>query len=374
MASAPEAAPAARASVQRRPYGVMPDGRIVEEFTLRAGAIEVRAISYGAIITDILAPDRDGHRESVVLGHDALAGYVGHSPYFGAVIGRHANRIAGGRFTLDGVGHQLDTNDGPNHLHGGFVGFDKQLWTGHVLTTAADAAIRLELASPDGDAGYPGTLQASVTYLLSAGGTLVVDYHATCDQPTVVNLTQHSYFNLAGPRATDILSHELAIVAEHYSPVGAGLIPTGAMAPVHGSAFDFLRAHPIGERVGDADEQLALAGGYDHNFVLSGAIEHGLRHAARACDPVSGRTLSVHTDQPGLQFYSGNFLDGSIVGRGGQRYAHRSGFCLETQHYPDSPNHPSFPSVVLAPGDEYASRTTFTFGTDRDARSRQEEQ
>jgi aldose 1-epimerase len=353
--------------VDRRPYGVLPDGRAVDLFALRAGSLEVCAITYGGIITELRTPDRQGREEDVVLGHDTLEGYLRHSPYFGALIGRCANRIAHGRFALDGITHQLGRNDGEHHLHGGHLGFDKVLWVGTEFERDREAGVSFTHTSESGDEGYPGTLQARVDYTLTSRGELVMEYRATTDRPTIVNLTQHSYFNLGGGEARDILAHELTIHAHHFTPVDEALLPTGAIAPIAHTPFDFRLSTAIGARIGAPHAQLRHAGGYDHNFVLAGEAEtrDGLRRAARVRDPASGRVLDVHTSEPGLQFYSGNFLDGSIHGKQGRAYTYRSGFCLEPQHFPDSPNRDGFPSVILRPAEEYRSRTVFTFSVDR---------
>jgi aldose 1-epimerase len=338
----------------------MPAGEPVELFTLtNPSGVEVRAITYGGIIVALRAPDRDGRLGDIVLGYDSLAGYLRESPYFGALIGRYGNRIARARFTLDGRSYTLAANNGVNHLHGGVRGFDKVLWTGEPVTTDSTVGVAFTYASPDGEEGYPGTLRARVTYTLTDDGRLIFDYQATTDRATPVNLTQHSYFNLAG--AGDILGHELMIAAGRYTPVDSTLIPTGALAPVDGTAFDFRTPTAIGARIGAGDVQLAHGLGYDHNWVLDRADE-GLVHAARVVEPTTGRTLDIWTTEPGLQFYSGNFLDGSITGKAGRVYAHRTGFCLETQHFPDSPNQPAFPSTILRPGEEYRSRTVLAFG------------
>jgi aldose 1-epimerase len=351
-------------AVTRARFGVTRDGRPVELYTVRAGRLEMRAITYGGAIVTLRAPDRTGHLDDVVLGHDTLEGYLDHSPYFGAIIGRHANRLANGRFTLDGEPHQLATNDGAQHLHGGLRGFDKVIWTATPFALATEAGVSFAHTSVDGDEGYPGTLTAFVTYTLTERDELRVEYDAVTDRATIVNLTQHSYFNLADAGATDVLDHLLTIDADRFTPIGATLIPTGEHAPVEGTAFDFRTPARIGARIGDADPQLAKAGGYDHNFVLRRPDEGSLAHAARVSEPRTGRTLDVSTTEPGLQFYSGNFLDGTIRGKEGRAYGCRHGFCLETQHFPDSPNQPGFPSVVLRPGRSYRSRTVFTFGTD----------
>jgi aldose 1-epimerase len=339
--------------------------------TIQVGAVTLRAIDYGGIIVGLEVPDRDGQQGDIVLGHNSLAGYVEHSPYFGAIIGRYANRIAQGRFTLDGQQYQLARNDGEQHLHGGVRGFDKALWSMAPFEREREAGVSFAHISPDGDEGYPGTLEARVTYTLTESRELIVDYAATADRATVVNLTQHSYFNLSAG-ASDVLGHELTIDADRYTPVDATLIPTGELAPVEETPFDFRVPTLIGARIGERNAQLEHAGGYDHNFVLNRpAGRRTLLHAARVRDPQSGRILDVHTTEPGLQFYSGNFLDGSIRGKGGRVYGHRTGLCLETQHFPDSPNEPQFPSVVLRPGEELRSRTVFTFSAEAEPRMAQ---
>jgi len=363
--SSPEPAPAPeapRASIARDTFGTMPDGTTIEAFTLtNAHGITLRAITYGGIITSLQTPDRNGQPGDIVLGFDAIDGYLKDPPYFGAIIGRYGNRIAKGRFTLDGQTYTLATNNGENHLHGGIKGFDKIVWDAAPFENERGVGVIFRHTSPDGDEGYPGALTVEVTYTLTPDDELVVDYHATTDKATPVNLTQHSYFNLAGDGAGDILGHVLQIDASHYTPVDAGLIPTGEIAPVEGTPFDFRTPTAIGARIGDDNEQLKLGGGYDHNFVLDRASD-GLVHAARVVEPTSGRTLDVSTTEPAIQFYSGNFLDGTITGKGGHVYNHRNGFCLETQHYPDSPNQPEFPSTILRPGDDYRSQTVFKFG------------
>ncbi|MCL4812218.1 MAG: galactose mutarotase [Vicinamibacteraceae bacterium] len=359
-------APAASARVTRAAFGTMPDGTAVEVFTLtNANGVEVRAIEYGGIITVLRVPDRDGRLDDVVLGYDTLEAYLqNNSPFFGAIIGRYGNRIAKGRFVLDGTSHQLATNDGPNHLHGGVKGFDKVVWEGEPFERDGRAGVAFTRTSPDGEEGYPGALSSRITYTLTGSNELIVDYHATTTAPTIVNLTQHSYFNLAGQGARDILDHQLEIRADRYTPVDATLIPTGELAAVQDTPFDFRTATAIGARIGSDHEQIARGRGYDHNFVLTRG-GGGLSVAARVVEPTTGRTLEVATTEPGLQFYSGNFLDGTITGKAGRVYQRRFGFCLETQHYPDSPNQPSFPSTVLRPGEEYRSQTVFTFGVTR---------
>jgi aldose 1-epimerase len=358
------AAPAAP-KVARAAFGRLPEGQAVESFTLtNARGVEVRAISYGAIIVSLRVPDRDGRLGDVVLGHDALQGYLDKPAYFGALIGRYGNRIAGGRFSLDGKTYALVTNNGPNHLHGGTRGFDKVLWKAEPFERPGEAGIVFTRRSPDGEEGYPGNLDVRVTYALNDRNELSFEYFATTDKPTIVNLTQHSYFNLAGDGKRDILGHELVIEADRFTPVDQTLIPTGVLAPVAGTPFDFRKPTAIGARIAADHEQLRHGGGYDHNYVLNRRRD-GLAPAARVYEPTTGRTMDVATTEPGLQFYSGNFLDGSIKGKGGHAYARRYGFCLETQHYPDSPNKPDFPSTVVRPGTEYRSKTVLTFGTRR---------
>lgn len=347
--------------VTASPFGLLPDGRAVACFTLRNDMVDLAVMEYGATIISLRTPDRRGDRDDVVLGFDTLGGYLGRSPYFGAIVGRYANRIANGRFSLDGAAYQLERNDGQQHLHGGRRGVDKRLWRGTPVTADGMPGVAFTYVSADGEEGYPGELSIRVTYLLSPEGALHVRYDATTDRPTIVNLSQHSYFNL-NPGAADVLGHELAIFAGRFTPVTDQLIPTGELRPVDGTPFDFRRPTLIGARIAGGDHQLAVAGGYDHNFVLDRPDQRSLVLAARVRDPVSHRTMEVHTTEPGVQFYSGNFLDGSITGKRGRRYGHRSGFCLETQHFPDSPNHPGFPSVVQRPGAAYSSETVFAFG------------
>jgi aldose 1-epimerase len=298
----------------------------------------------------------------IVLGFDALDGYFSNSPYLGVVVGRYANRIANGRFSLDGATYTLATNNAPNHLHGGVRGFDKVLWTSEPYR-GPHPTVRLRYRSDDGEEGYPGNLDVAVEYTLTEGNDLEIRYEATTDKATVVNLSNHSYFNLAG--SGDILAHRIQIHADRYTPVSSTLIPTGELAPVAGTPFDFRQVETIGARIDADHEQIRFGGGYDHNFVLNtaGTLAQ-LAPAARVVDPASGRTLEVRTSEPGVQFYTGNFLDGTVTGKGGVAYARRSGFCLETQHFPDSPNQPSFPSTVLRPGERFQSATVFTFGTE----------
>ena len=350
------------ARVTRAPFGTTPAGEAVDLFTLtNAHGMEVRTMTYGGIIVSLKVPDRAGLLGDVVLGYDSLAGYLRTTPYFGAIVGRYGNRIAHAQFTLDGATHHLPANDGANTLHGGTVGFDKVVWDAEPFWGDSGVGVAFTHTSPDGDQGFPGKLEMRVTYTLTDQNQLIVDYYATTDKATPVNLTQHSYFNLAGDGSGDVLQQVMWINAGRYTPVDSALIPTGVLAPVAGTPFDFTTPTAIGARIAADDEQLRRGHGYDHNFVLDRAGAE-LAHAARVIEPGSGRTLDVFTTQPGLQFYSGNFLDGSITGKAGHVYRQRNGFCLETQHFPDSPNQPGFPSTILRPGEEYRSRTVFAFG------------
>jgi aldose 1-epimerase len=333
----------------------------VDGFSLSAGNLELHCITLGATITSLRAPDRDGRRDDIVLGHDALDGYLSASPYFGAVVGRYANRIAFGRFTLDGVAHRLAANDGEHHLHGGVRGFDKVLWDAEPFEEGGGVGVHFSYESGDGEEGYPGALSARVTYRLTSADELECEYRASTTRATPVNLTQHSYWNLSGARSGTILDHELMIRADAFTPVDVGLIPTGEQRTVAATAFDFREPRRVGARIDDDEEQLHRAGGYDHNFVLRRSETRERHAAARLHDPLTGRTLVVSTTEPGLQFYSGNFLDGTIRGKEGRRYARRGGLCLETQHFPDSPNQPGFPSSILRPGAAYESSTVFAF-------------
>jgi aldose 1-epimerase len=350
------------AGVEKQPFGATPEGVPVELYTLtNASGVMVRAMTYGGIILSLRVPDRDGNFADVALGYDTLDGYLESSPYFGAIVGRYGNRIAGGQFTLDGQAYSLAANDGPNALHGGLEGFDKVVWQAESFQNEDGVGIVFTHASPDGDEGYPGTLDVTVTYTLSDANELIFDYHAVTDRATPVNLTQHTYLNLAGDGAGDILAHELMLKASRFTPVDSTLIPTGEIRSVAGTPLDFRTPSVIGARIDADDEQIRFGGGYDHNFVLDRDESDSPALAARVYEPTSGRVMEVFTTEPGVQFYSGNFLDGSITGKGGRVYRHRTGFCLETQHFPDSPNKPGFPSTILRPGQEYRSRTVYAF-------------
>lgn len=348
-------------SAQSTSYGQLADGTQVDMITLKnPNGIEIDVISYGGIITRLLTPDAKGQLGDIVLGFDKLEDYVSSSPYFGALIGRYGNRIANGRFELNGQTYQLDTNDGANHLHGGVQGFDKKVWAMAPFVTDNSAGIVLTLTSPDGDQGYPGKLDVEVTYTLTADNQLDMRFKANTDKATIVNLTQHTYFNLAGQG--DILGHNLQINSDKTTPVGAGLIPTGELAPVAGTPFDFREPKAIGQDINIDDEQLALGLGYDHNYVVKAQPSDELVLAATVSEPTTGRVLDVLSVEPAVQFYSGNFLDGTLQGKG-RTFDHRSGFCLEPQHNPDSPNQSQFPSTVLLPGDTYQTRIVYRFST-----------
>ncbi|HEX6571851.1 MAG TPA: aldose epimerase family protein [Steroidobacteraceae bacterium] len=339
-------------------------GEAVERYRLRAGAASLECLSLGCVITRLDVPGRDGNCANVVLGHSDPQEYMARRrEYFGAVVGRVANRIARGCFVLDGREHRLATNDGANHLHGGRRGFDRRLWRVAASATGHEASVRLQLTSPDGDEGYPGELEATVVYTLTPDHALRIDYEATTAAPTVVNLTQHSYFNLAGEGRGDVFEHQIEIAADEICAVDETLVPTGELRAVEGTVFDLRAPRAIGRALESRDGQLDVAGGFDHCFALQGWRARGraLRHACTLSEPRSGRRLRVETDQPGVQFYSGNFLDGTASGTSGVRYAKHAGLCLETQHFPDTPNRPEFPSIVLRPGERYSSTTVLRF-------------
>jgi len=348
-------------SVNKTVFGTTPQGETVDVYTLtNTEGMEVRAITFGGIIASIRVPDRTGKFDDVALGFDKLDGYLKNPPYFGAIIGRYGNRIAKGRFTLDGKTYTLAINNRPNHLHGGNVGFDKVVWKAESFKKADGVGLVFTHTSKDGDEGYPGALSLRVTYTLNNNNEIAFDYEATTDKATPVNMTQHTYFNLAGEGSGDILGHTLMIQASRYTPVDATLIPTGELASVEGTPFDFRMPVAIGARIASNDAQIRIGNGYDHNFALDGA-GNGLALAAHVEEPSSGRVLEVSTTEPGMQFYTGNFLDGSLTGKSGRPYKQRTGFALETQHFPDSPNQPNFPGTILKPGETYRSKTVFAF-------------
>jgi aldose 1-epimerase len=348
-------------NVTREVFGKMTDGTPVDLYTLtNANGVVVKISNYGGIVVSLMVPDRNGTFEDVVLGFDTLQDYVERSPYFGSIVGRYANRIAQGRFTLDGVAYTLAQNDGQNHLHGGIQGFDKVVWNARPVERDDAVALELTYLSKDGEEGYPGNLSVKVVYSLTNDDALEIEYSATTDKPTVVNLTNHSYFNLAGPVSQDILGHEVMILADRFTPVDGTLIPTGELRSVEGTPLDFRRPVTIGARIEQDDDQLRFGNGYDLNWVLDNP-EGSLTLAARVHEPTTGRVMEVHTTEPGIQFYSGNFLDGTITGKGGVIYQRRFGLCLEAQHFPDSPNKPGFPPVVLRPGEEYTQTTVYKF-------------
>jgi aldose 1-epimerase len=350
-------------------FGQTADGTAVEVFTLKNHhGLKLRAMTYGAIVLSLEVPDRHGKSADVVLGFSTLPEYPSHSPYFGAVVGRYGNRIANGKFTLDGHDYTLATNNSPGGiqcaLHGGLKGFDKVVWHGEGLTRPDARGVKFTYMSKDGEEGYPGNLAVSVTYWLTDQDEWRIDYEATTDKATPVNVTQHTYFNLRGEGQGNVLDHELTLNASKFTPVNAGLIPTGELRPVKDTPFDFTTAHRIGERIDARDEQLQFGGGYDLNWVLDHpAGEPAPSPAATVYEPITGRVMDVLTTEPGVQFYSANHLDGKLTGKSGRPYGARGAFCLETQHYPDSPNHPSFPSTILRPGQTLKSTTVYRFST-----------
>jgi aldose 1-epimerase len=351
--------------VSREPFGEI-EGRLIDRFTLaNRHGLRVEVITYGGIVRAIWAPDHDGQLANVTLGFADLAGYLDkNDPFFGCIAGRYANRIAGGVFTLDGATYQLPTNDGSNHLHGGVRGFDKRIWDAEEIREDTAAGVRLTRVSPDGEEGYPGTLSTAVSYLLDDDNRLRIDYRAESDRPTIVNLTNHTYWNLGGEGSGSVEAHVLQLAASRYTPVDASLTPTGELAPVQDTPFDFTTPTAIGARIREGNPQLLIGRGYDHNVVLDRAPgETTLIEAATLRDLDSGRTLTIWTTEPGIQFYSGGYLDGTLVGASGRTYRQGDGVALETQHFPDSPNQPDFPSTVLRPGQVYTSTTVFAFST-----------
>jgi aldose 1-epimerase len=356
---------ASAGNIEKRDFGKLPDGTPVVEYTLtNAKNMSVGVINYGGIITSIKVPDRDGKIDNVVLGFRDIDSYVNKNPYFGVIAGRYANRIANAKFTLDGKEYTLAANNGPNSLHGGVKGFDKHIWQVKEVPGGDSVGLELAYRSPDGEEGYPGNLDVKVTYTLNDKNEFRVDYAATTDKATVINLTSHSYFNLAGNGSGTVLDHKLTINADKYTPVNATSIPTG-IASVEGTPFDFRQPTRIGDRIRDGDEQLIYGRGYDHNWVLSRPNDGSLALAARLEDAKTGRVLEISTTEPGIQFYTGNFLDGTLVGSAGKMYRQGDGLCLETQHFPDSPNHPDFPSTVLKAGETYKTSTVHRFLPDR---------
>ncbi|MEU3449173.1 aldose epimerase family protein [Streptomyces thermolilacinus] len=343
------------------PFGLLPDGTEVRRWRLENGGTRLAVLSLGGIVQSLETPDRDGRYANVSLGFGALDGYLASRSYLGALVGRYGNRIARGRFDLDGTRHRLSAADGEHTLHGGARGFDQYNWTVHGFTDGTDTGLVLTLVSPHGDMGFPGTLRVRVVYTLTGGGDWRIDYQAVTDRPTVVNLTSHVYWNLGGESAGPVHDHELSLAGSHITPVDAELIPTGGTAPVAGTPFDFRTARPIGPGLRADAPQLRHAGGYDHNWVLDKGVTAAPEPAAVLREPVSGRVLRIATTEPGIQFYSGNFLDGSATGSGGRPYGRGDGLCLETQHFPDSPNRPEFPSTVLRPGETYRSTTVHSF-------------
>ncbi len=347
--------------VEGEVFGRGPGGTQVEIFTLtNKNGMEVMITNYGGIVVSLKVPDRNGRLDDVVLGYDSIDDYTKNNPYFGCIVGRYGNRIGGGKFTLQGKEYKLATNNGPNHLHGGEQGFDKVTWKATPKETFEGPALALHYISPDGEEGYPGRLDCTVVYTVTHENELRIEYVAATDQDTIVNLTHHSYFNLAGAGSGDILDHVVTIYADHFTPVDEGLIPTGEIHPVRGTPFDFTQPIKIGARINQSNQQLKYGQGYDHNWVLRNQ-GGSLSPAAKVVEETTGRVMEVYTTEPGMQFYTGNFLDGSHIGKGGKPYKRRYGFCMETQHYPDSPNRPNFPSVVLKAGERYETRTVYKF-------------
>jgi aldose 1-epimerase len=348
-------------NVTQQVFGKTPDGTPVDLYTLtNAHGLEAKITTYGGAVVSLLVPDQKGQLDDVALGLETLAEYIEKSPYWGCITGRYANRIAGGKFTLNDVEYTLAQNNGENHLHGGLKGFDKVVWAAEEISSDDGVGLKLTYLSKDGEEGYPGNLSVEVVYTLTNADALKIEYLASADKETIVNLTNHTYFNLADGGAGDILGHELMIDADRFTPIDNTLIPTGELRRVEGTPMDFRQLTPIGARIEQDDEQLRFGGGYDHNWVLNSS-DGSLTLAARVQEPTTGRVMEVYTTEPGIQFYSGNFLDGSIIGKSGKIYQKRHGLCLETQHFPDSPNKPNFPSTVLKPGQTYQTTTIFKF-------------
>jgi len=348
--------------MEKKVFGTTADGKTADLYTLKnKNGMQVSITNFGATVVSIMVPDKAGKAADVALGYDDLAGYELNKNYLGVLVGRYGNRIAHGKFSIDGTEYTLAKNNGDNSLHGGIKGFNKAMWEARDVSKGGEAAVEMKYVSKDGEEGYPGNLSVTVVYTLTNKNELKIDYSATTDKKTVVNLTNHTYFNLAGQGNGDILKQELMINADTFTPVDSGLIPTGELKKVDGTPFDFRKPTAIGARIDANDEQIKLGGGYDHNFVLNRKGATGLSIAARVSDPASGRTVEVWTTEPGVQFYTGNFLDGSFKGKGGGAYQKRTAFCLETQHFPDSPNHASFPTTLLKPGEKYHTTTVYKF-------------
>lgn len=354
-----------KADIKKESFGTLPNGKRIDIYTLRnKNGLEFKIMNYGGAIVSAKVPDKNGNIADIALGYDSLKGYLKNNPYFGPIVGRYANRIAKGKFTLNGKEYTLATNDGPNHLHGGIKGFDKKVWNAVPEKVKKGVALKLHYLSKDGEEGYPGNLNVTVTYTLTNNNELRIDYSATTDKTTIVNLTNHTYWNLAGKG--DILNHKMMINANKFTPVDSTLIPTGELKDVAGTPFDFRKPRTIGSRINENNLQLKYAnGGYDLNWVLNKNVPDSLTLAVRVTEPTSGRVLEIWTTEPGIQFYSGNFLNGSIVGKNGHVYRKHDAFVIEAQHFPDSPNHPNFPSVVLRPGEKYRQITIYKFGTIR---------
>lgn len=354
------AMPKAEMSITHAPFGQAPDGTPVQLYTLRnTHGAEATICNYGGIVTSLKVADKSGKFSDVVLGYDDLASYIKKSPHFGCLVGRYGNRIAKAKFTLNGQEYKLAVNNGPNSLHGGLKGFDKVVWNAKVVVSSTGPALELSYTSKDGEEGFPGNLKVTATYALTEDNALRLDFTATTDADTVLNLTHHSYFNFAGKG--DVLGHVVTIDADKFTPVDATMIPTGELRPVKGTPLDFTQATPIGARINSDYEQIKLGGGYDHNWVLNQATSGQLAHAATVTEPSSGRVMEVWTTEPAVQFYTGNFLDGTMTGKGGWTYQARNGFCFEPQHYPDSPNQPSFPTTVLKPGQTFQNTIIYKF-------------